>query len=80
MRSRPARPLYTPTAHITKKMVYSREDYRHLWENPLSLSLSLLQLKPTRVEFSCKEDEDHGEDKGFLSVLGEFLKNELLGQ
>ena len=45
-----------------------------------SLALSLLQLKPTRVEFSCKEDEGHGEDEGFLSVLGEFLKNELLGQ
>ena len=36
------------------------------------LSLSLfLQLKATRMEFSCEEEEGHGEGKELLSVLGE---------
>ena len=58
MRSRSTPPTHVLTCEV---MATSRED---------SLSL-FLQLKATRMEFSCEEEEGHGEDKDLLSVLGE---------
>ena len=79
MRSRPASPtLHAHCSHYEENGTVGKTI--DIYGKTLSRSLSLLQLKPTRVEFSCKEDKGHGEDEGFLSVLGEFLKNELLGQ
>ena len=37
-----------------------------------SLALSLLQLKATRMEFFCEEEESHDEIKSFCQCWGRF--------
>lgn len=44
----------------------------------LSPSLSLLQLKSTKMEFYCEEEEGHEEDEELLSVLGASFRAELV--
>ena len=44
----------------------------------LSPSLSLLQLKSTKMEFYFEEEEGHEEDEELLSVLGASFRAELV--
>ena len=64
---------YTSPAHFTCK-----ENGDQQGRLSLPLSLFLLQLKSTKMEFSCEEEIGREEDEELLSVLGASFRAELV--